>query len=205
MCGVGVAWASILSMPYAILAGSLPAGRVGLYMGVFNFFIVLPEILQALTFGPLIRTAFGEGNPNAPVYVVLIGGWLSRRWRRCSSPGCTTRSLSPTCRWSSVASTRRAGSFGFRASAVHQEHQGTKGERTSLVGMVSLRSGAKREAAVSEPDGAAPQSVPATSPGDCSARSPARTTPCRASAARAMRRAGCGPTGMNDAPCVSAK
>ena len=74
MCGVGVAWASILSMPYAILAGSLPAGRVGLYMGVFNFFIVLPEILQALTFGPLIRTAFGEGNPNAPVYVVLIGG-----------------------------------------------------------------------------------------------------------------------------------
>jgi maltose/moltooligosaccharide transporter len=47
---------------------------MGLYMGVFNFFIVLPEILQALTFGPLIRTAFGEGNPNAPVYVVLIGG-----------------------------------------------------------------------------------------------------------------------------------
>jgi maltose/moltooligosaccharide transporter len=43
-------------------------------MGVFNFFIVLPEILQAVTFGPLIRTAFGEGNPNAPIYVVLIGG-----------------------------------------------------------------------------------------------------------------------------------
>lgn len=74
MCGVGVAWASILSMPYAMLAGSLPPARMGLYMGVFNFFIVLPEILQALTFGPLIRLAFGEGNPNAPVYVVLIGG-----------------------------------------------------------------------------------------------------------------------------------
>ena len=74
MCGVGVAWASILSMPYAILSGSLPPARMGVYMGVFNFFIVLPEILQALTFGPLIRTAFGAGNPNAPVYVVLIGG-----------------------------------------------------------------------------------------------------------------------------------
>ena len=56
MCGVGIAWASILSMPYAILAGSLPPARMGVYMGVFNFFIVLPEILQALTFGPLIRT-----------------------------------------------------------------------------------------------------------------------------------------------------
>jgi len=74
MCGVGIAWASILSMPYAILSGSLPPARMGVYMGVFNFFIVLPEILQALTFGPLIRTAFGAGNPNAPVYVVLIGG-----------------------------------------------------------------------------------------------------------------------------------
>ena len=74
MCGVGIAWASILSIPYAILSGSLPPARMGVYMGVFNFFIVLPEILQALTFGPLIRTVFGEGNPNAPVYVVLIGG-----------------------------------------------------------------------------------------------------------------------------------
>jgi maltose/moltooligosaccharide transporter len=74
MCGVGIAWASILSMPYAILSGSLPPARTGVYMGVFNFFIVLPEILQALTFGPLIRMVFGEGNPNAPVYVVLIGG-----------------------------------------------------------------------------------------------------------------------------------
>jgi maltose/moltooligosaccharide transporter len=74
MCGVGIAWASILSMPYAILAGALPPARMGVYMGVFNFFIVLPEILQALTFGPIIRGMFGEGNPNGPVYVVLIGG-----------------------------------------------------------------------------------------------------------------------------------
>ena len=74
MCGVGVAWASILSMPYAILSGALPPARMGVYMGVFNFFIVLPEIVQALTFGPIIRGVFGENNPNSPIYVVLIGG-----------------------------------------------------------------------------------------------------------------------------------
>ena len=44
MTGVGIAWASILSMPYAMLAPSLPSDKVGLYMGIFNFFIVLPEI-----------------------------------------------------------------------------------------------------------------------------------------------------------------
>ena len=74
MIGVGVAWASILSMPYAILSGSLPAARMGVYMGVFNFFIVIPEIAQALTFGPLIRGVFGPGNPRSPLYVVIIGG-----------------------------------------------------------------------------------------------------------------------------------
>jgi maltose/moltooligosaccharide transporter len=51
MTGVGIAWASILSMPYAILAGSLPADRTGTYMGIFNFFIVLPEIAASLLFG----------------------------------------------------------------------------------------------------------------------------------------------------------
>ena len=51
MTGVGIAWASILSMPYAILAGSLPPERTGVYMGIFNFFIVLPEIGTALGFG----------------------------------------------------------------------------------------------------------------------------------------------------------
>jgi len=73
MCGVGIAWASILSMPYAIVAGALPPARMGVYMGIFNFFIVLPEILQALTFGPIIRGVFGASNPNSPIYVVLIG------------------------------------------------------------------------------------------------------------------------------------
>ena len=53
MVGVGIAWASILSMPFAILAGALPAHRMGVYMGVFNFFIVIPEILAALLFGRL--------------------------------------------------------------------------------------------------------------------------------------------------------
>ena len=74
MICVGVAWASILSMPYAILSGALPAARMGVYMGVFNFFIVIPEIVQALTFGPIIRNVFGENNPRSSLYVVLIGG-----------------------------------------------------------------------------------------------------------------------------------
>jgi len=74
MIGIGVAWAAILSMPYAILSGSLPPARMGVYMGVFNFFIVIPEITQALTFGPLIRAFFGANNPRTPLYVVMFGG-----------------------------------------------------------------------------------------------------------------------------------
>jgi maltose/moltooligosaccharide transporter len=66
----GVAWASILSMPYAILAGALPPERMGVYMGIFNFFIVLPEIIAALTFGPLVKNFLG-GNL---VYAVMAGG-----------------------------------------------------------------------------------------------------------------------------------
>jgi maltose/moltooligosaccharide transporter len=66
----GVAWASILSMPYAILAGALPAERMGVYMGIFNFFIVLPEIIAALTFGPMVKHFLG-GNL---VYAVMAGG-----------------------------------------------------------------------------------------------------------------------------------
>jgi len=66
----GIAWASILSMPYAILAGSLPPKRMGVYMGIFNFFIVLPEILAALTFGPLVKNLL-HGNL---VHAVMAGG-----------------------------------------------------------------------------------------------------------------------------------
>ena len=51
MTGVGMAWASTLAMPYSILAGSLPSGKTGVYMGIFNFFIVIPEITASLLFG----------------------------------------------------------------------------------------------------------------------------------------------------------
>ena len=74
MVGVGIAWASILAMPYAILSGALPPARMGVYMGVFNFFIVLPEIVASFTFGSLIRLFFGSDNPMAPLYVVMAGG-----------------------------------------------------------------------------------------------------------------------------------
>jgi maltose/moltooligosaccharide transporter len=51
MVGVGIAWASTLSMPYSVLAGSLPKEKTGVYMGIFNFFIVTPEIIASLLFG----------------------------------------------------------------------------------------------------------------------------------------------------------
>jgi maltose/moltooligosaccharide transporter len=66
----GVAWASILSMPFAILAGCLPADRIGVYMGIFNFFVVLPEILAALFFGSLVKN-YLHGDL---VHAVMAGG-----------------------------------------------------------------------------------------------------------------------------------
>lgn len=54
MVGVGIAWASTLSMPYAMLSAVLPSHRLGVYMGIFNFFVVVPEIVSALTFGPFV-------------------------------------------------------------------------------------------------------------------------------------------------------
>jgi maltose/moltooligosaccharide transporter len=74
MVGVGIAWASILSMPYAILSSALPPARMGVYMGVFNFFIVIPEIIASLFFGPMTRALFGQDNPNTPLYTVMLGG-----------------------------------------------------------------------------------------------------------------------------------
>lgn len=70
MIGVGIAWASILAMPYAILAGSLPAQKMGLYMGIFNFFIVLPQLLAATILGYLTRSLFG----GEAVYALMLGG-----------------------------------------------------------------------------------------------------------------------------------
>jgi maltose/moltooligosaccharide transporter len=70
MVGIGLAWASILCMPYAILAGALPAKKMGFYMGVFNFFIVLPQILAAGVLGFFTRWAFG-GNT---MMAIVLGG-----------------------------------------------------------------------------------------------------------------------------------
>ncbi len=70
MIGVGIAWASVLSMPYAILAGAVPANRTGIYMGVFNFFIVIPEIIASVGFKELVKNVFH----NQPVFVVVMGG-----------------------------------------------------------------------------------------------------------------------------------
>jgi maltose/moltooligosaccharide transporter len=74
MVGVGISWASILAMPYAILSAAIPATRMGVYMGIFNFFIVIPEIIASFAFGPVIRALFGPDNPNSPMFVVMAGG-----------------------------------------------------------------------------------------------------------------------------------
>jgi maltose/moltooligosaccharide transporter len=70
MAGVGVAWASILSMPYAMLANVIPGHKMGFYMGVFNFFIVLPQILAAVVLGKLVDSLLGGDAMKA----VLMGG-----------------------------------------------------------------------------------------------------------------------------------
>jgi maltose/moltooligosaccharide transporter len=70
MTGVGIAWASTLSMPYAILAGSLPYGKTGVYMGIFNFFIVIPEITASLGFGWVMGRLLNSNRISA----VVAGG-----------------------------------------------------------------------------------------------------------------------------------
>jgi maltose/moltooligosaccharide transporter len=70
MLGVGIAWASTLSMPYALLAASLSPERTGVYMGIFNFFVVTPEILASLFFG-WIMIHFLHGNR---LYAIIAGG-----------------------------------------------------------------------------------------------------------------------------------
>jgi maltose/moltooligosaccharide transporter len=72
MVGVGIAWSSILSMPYAMLAGSLPEDKIGVYMGIFNFFIVLPEIIASLFFGWIMSHLLN----NNRMLAVQIGGGL---------------------------------------------------------------------------------------------------------------------------------
>lgn len=70
MAGVGFAWASILSLPYALLSDSLPAHKMGVYMGIFNFFIVIPQLVAVSTLGFLLGHMFG----GAPMRVLMLGG-----------------------------------------------------------------------------------------------------------------------------------
>lgn len=72
MLGIGLAWASILSMPYAILTGSLPHDKMGIYMGIFNFFIVIPQILAASILGSMVKHLF-SGN----TMLALVTGGIS--------------------------------------------------------------------------------------------------------------------------------
>jgi maltose/moltooligosaccharide transporter len=72
MSMVGIAWASILSMPYSMLAGHLPENKIGIYMGIFNFFIVLPEIIASLFFGKIMENYLN----NDRLLAVQIGGIL---------------------------------------------------------------------------------------------------------------------------------
>ena len=72
MTGVGIAWASILSMPYAMLSKVLPEDKIGVYMGIFNFFIVLPEIIASLGFGWIMKNVLN----NDRLAAVQIGGGL---------------------------------------------------------------------------------------------------------------------------------
>jgi len=70
MVCIGIAWSSILSMPYAMLSNALPAEKMGFYMGVFNFFIVIPQICVILFFGPFMKHVLG----GSAIAAVGIGG-----------------------------------------------------------------------------------------------------------------------------------
>jgi maltose/moltooligosaccharide transporter len=72
MLGIGLAWASILSMPYAILTGSLPHNKMGIYMGIFNFFIVIPQILAASILGSMVKHLFNDNT-----MLALVAGGIS--------------------------------------------------------------------------------------------------------------------------------
>ncbi|MBD8871490.1 MFS transporter [Rhodanobacter sp. DHB23] len=70
MVGVGFAWASILSLPYAMLSDNLPAAKMGVYMGIFNFFIVIPQLIAASVLGELLKRCFHD----QPVWALMVGG-----------------------------------------------------------------------------------------------------------------------------------
>ena len=70
MIGIGLAWGGILTMPYSILSDSLPAHKMGIYMGIFNFFIVLPQMVVAGTMGPILENFLG----NQAIYTFFFAG-----------------------------------------------------------------------------------------------------------------------------------
>ena len=70
MIGVGIAWSSILAMPYAILAGSIPAGKMGVYMGIFNFFITFPQIVNGILGGPIVHSIYND----KAIYALVMSG-----------------------------------------------------------------------------------------------------------------------------------
>ena len=69
MVGVGFAWASIVSLPYALLADSVPSRKMGVYMGIFNFFIVIPQLIAAAALGAVVKGLLG----GEPIYALLVG------------------------------------------------------------------------------------------------------------------------------------
>ena len=72
MIGVGLAWASILAMPYVILSGAIPPGKLGIYMGIFNFFITLPQIINGLFGGSIVKHLYG----GQPIYAIVLAGFF---------------------------------------------------------------------------------------------------------------------------------
>ena len=70
MIGVGIAWAAILAMPYAMLAGALPADKTGVYMGIFNFTIAVPQIVSGLLSGWILSSVFD----NNASYIIVVAG-----------------------------------------------------------------------------------------------------------------------------------
>src|SRR4051812_43340415 len=70
MIGVGIAWASILAMPYVILSGAIPAGKLGIYMGIFNFFITLPQIINGLFGGLIVKHIYNDNY----IYAIVMAG-----------------------------------------------------------------------------------------------------------------------------------
>jgi maltose/moltooligosaccharide transporter len=70
MTGVGIAWASLLTLPYAILSSAVPHRKMGVYMGIFNLFVVIPQILASAILGLLVRTLFG----GHAIYAITLGG-----------------------------------------------------------------------------------------------------------------------------------